>query len=131
MITDPIADMLTRVRNAIHAKKERVEVPYSKLKHELCKILEKEGYVRGSDLVWDGNKGKLSLTLRYSASREPVLTSLRRISKPGRRVYVASEKIKSVLGGMGVAVLSTSKGLMTDKQAKEAKLGGEVLCHLW
>ncbi|MFO1519761.1 MAG: 30S ribosomal protein S8 [bacterium] len=131
MVSDPIADMLTRIRNAIHAERELVEIPFSKLKMSLAQILEKEGYVSSASLVKDGNKGKILVTLRYTDKKESVLMNLKRVSKPGRRVYVGYEEIKPVLGGMGLCVISTSKGLMTDKQAKESKVGGEILCTIW
>lgn len=131
MITDPIADMLTRIRNALHAAREVVELPHSKLKEEVAKILEREGYIHSSSVVQNGGKGKILVTLRYTSQKEPIITHLRRVSKPGRRVYVAYQEIKPVMGGMGVSILSTSKGLLTDKQAKELKVGGEVLCTVW
>jgi len=131
MMTDPIADMLTRIRNAIHAKRELVEVPFSKLKLEVVKLLEQEGYLQTSSVVEAGHRGKILITLRYTRERDPVINHLHRVSKPGRRVYVGYTEIKPVLGGMGTAILSTSKGLLTDKQAKEAKIGGELLCTIW
>jgi small subunit ribosomal protein S8 len=131
MMTDPIADLLTRIRNAIHAKHEVVEVPYSKLKLELLKLLEQEGYLRSINVVSEGSSGKILVTLRYTPKKEPVISHLQRISRPGLRVYVGYDEIKPVLSGMGIAVLSTSKGLMTDKQAKENKVGGELLCSVW
>lgn len=133
MMTDPIADMLTRIRNAIHAKREVVEVPFSKLKMGMVKLLEREGYLQTSSVVEDGNRGKILITLRYTPGKEKesVINFVRRISKPGRRVYVGYSEIKPILNGMGVAVLSTSKGLLTDKQAKEAKIGGEILFTIW
>ena len=131
MMTDPVADMLTRIRNAIHAKREVVEVPFSKLKMGLVKLLEREGYLHTSSVAEDGKRGKILITLRYTQTKEPVINQVRRVSKPGRRVYVGYSEIKPVLGGMGTAILSTSKGLLTDKQAKEAKIGGELLCTIW
>ena len=131
MMTDPIADMLTRIRNAIHAKREVVEVPFSKLKLGMVKLFEQEGYLQTSSVVEAGSQGKILITLRYTREREPVINDLRRVSKPGRRVYLGYTEIKPVLGGMGTAILSTSKGLLTDKQAKEAKIGGELLCTIW
>ena len=131
MMTDPISDMLTRIRNGIHARKEVVEVPFSKIKLAVLKILEEEGYVHTVNLVSQGPSSKILVTLRYTPSREPVISNLDRVSKPGRRIYLGYREIKPILSGLGVLVLSTSKGLMSDKKAKEYKLGGEVLCSVW
>ncbi len=131
MNTDPIADMLTRIRNAIHAQKEIVEIPFSQLKMKLAQILQENGYIRALNLIEDGKKKKISLILKYANSKAPSLITLNRISKPGRRVYVGYEDLKPVLGGMGLSVISTSKGLLTDRQAKEMKAGGELLCEIW
>lgn len=131
MLTDPIADMLTRIRNALQSRHEVVEVPFSKIKLEILKILEKEGYVRKSDLISDGSKSKILVQLKYQINQEPVISSLHKVSRPGRRVYVGCEEIRPVFGGYGLSVLSTSKGVLSDKQAKEAKVGGELLCTVW
>ncbi len=131
MMTDSISDFLTRIRNGLHARHEVVEIPYSKLKLAIAKILEQEGYVRSASSVTDSRGGKILVTLRYTSKREPVITELKRVSKPGRRVYLGYEKIKPVLSGMGLSIVSTSKGIMTDKQAKESKMGGELLCTVW
>jgi small subunit ribosomal protein S8 len=131
MMTDPIADMLTRIRNAIQSQKEMVEVPFSKVKLGILKILQQEGYVRSAQVAMDGQKGKIQVALRYGSKKEPVITDLNRVSRPGRRVFVGYNDIKPVFGGLGVSVLSTSKGLMTDKQAKESKMGGELLFTVW
>ena len=131
MINDPIADMLTRIRNGMRAQKEVVEVPFSKLKMEVLKILQSEGYVRSAEEVTDGKKAKILVTLRYAGKKEPVITDLKRVSKPGRRVFVGYEDIRPVFGGLGLAVLSTSKGLMSDKKARENKVGGELLFTVW
>jgi len=131
MMTDPISDMLTRIRNGIHAQKDVVEVPFSKIKLSVLKILEEEGYVRSVNLVSQGPGSKILVTLRYTPSREPVISTLDRVSKPGRRVYMGYREIKPILSGLGVLILSTSKGLMSDKKAKEHKLGGEILCSVW
>ena len=132
MITDPISDMLTRIRNGIHGGKEVVEIPSSKLKVAVLKILKKEGFIASLDAISDNNqKNKILVTLRYGAKKEPMITSLKRVSRPGKRVYLSYKEIKPVLGGMGISVLSTSKGLMTDSEAKENKLGGEILCTIW
>lgn len=131
MMTDPISDMLTRIRNGIHARKEVVEVPFSKIKLGVLKILEEEGYVRTVNLVSQGPNSKILVTLRYNPNRDPAISTLDRVSKPGRRIYLGYREIKPVLSGLGILVLSTSKGLMSDKKAKEQKLGGEVLCSVW
>lgn len=131
MMTDPISDMLTRIRNGIHAKKEVVEIPFSKLRLGILKILKKEGYVGSITETSDQSKSKILVTLRYDAQKQPVITSLQRVSRPGRRVYVSYQDVKPVLGGMGLSVLSTSKGLMSNGEAKENKIGGELLCTVW
>jgi small subunit ribosomal protein S8 len=133
-ITDPIADMLTRLRNANAARHANVEIPASKMKVEIAKILHEEGFIRGFQLV---NRGKtLRIRLKYSADRQPVLNGLKRISKPGRRVYVGRSKLPRVLGGLGIAILSTSSGVMTARKARQMGdrsqgIGGEVLCYVW
>lgn len=131
MMTDPISDMLTRLRNGLHAKQDVVEIPSSKLKLAVLKLLEQEGYIRTFTTVEDKKQGKILVTLRYTSERDPVITEMKRISRPGRRVYVSYREIKPVLGGLGLTVLSTSRGLMTDKEAREAKVGGEILCTVW
>lgn len=131
MMTDPISDMLTRIRNGIHAHKDVVEVPYSKIKLSVLKILEEEGYVRSVNLVSQGPSSKILVNLKYTSERESVISNLDRVSKPGRRIYLGYKEFKPVLSGMGVLVLSTSRGLMSDKKAKEHKVGGEVLCSVW
>jgi len=130
-MTDPIADMLTRIRNANMANHERVEVPASKIKSEIARILHEEGYIRNYRFIEDNKQGILRLYLKYGENEEKVITNLKRISKPGRRIYVNSKDIPRVRGGLGTAILSTSKGVMTDKQCKEANVGGEVLCYIW
>ncbi len=130
-VTDPIADMLTRIRNASMAKFEHVDIPSSKLKQELARILKEEGYIKGIKILNDDIQGSIRLYLKYDVADKSVITNLKRISKPGRRVYVKRDKIPKVLGGMGSAIISTSKGVMTGKNTKEAKLGGEVLCYIW
>ncbi|AEG43458.1 small subunit ribosomal protein S8 [Isoptericola variabilis J7] len=130
-MTDPIADMLTRLRNANSAHHETVTMPYSKLKSHIAEILQAEGYIAGWS-VEDAKVGKnLTLTLKYGPSRERALTGVRRISKPGLRVYAKSTNLPKVLGGLGVAILSTSSGLLTDKQAQAKGVGGEVLAYVW
>ena len=130
-ISDPIADMLTRIRNAAKAKFNSVDVPGSTLKIELAKILKNEGYIRNYKFLKDGKQGILRVYLKYGAAQSNVIYGLKRISKPSRRVYVNSKEIKPVYSGMGIAILSTSKGVMTDKKARQEKVGGEVLCQVW
>lgn len=131
VMTDPIADMLTRVRNANHALHESVEVPGSALKKSLAEILKAEGFIR--DYVWedDGKQGMLKLVLKYGANKQRVISGVKRISKPGLRVYARKDELPRVLGGLGIAIVSTSQGLMTDKQARANNLGGEIICYVW
>ena len=131
MLTDPIADFLTRIRNANQAYKERVEIPNSRMKRALAEIMKSEGFLRNYDKVDDGKQGVLRLYLKYGPNKQKVLTGLKRISKPGLRVYVQIDEVPKVLGGLGIAVISTPKGLMTDKQARQDGLGGEVICYIW
>jgi len=131
VISDPIADMLTRIRNAANARHERVDIPGSKLKRSVAQILKDEGFVRDFEWVSETPQGIVRIYLRYGPNKTKVITGLRRISKPGLRVYVNKDEIPKVLGGLGVAVLSTSKGLMTDKRARAEGVGGEVLCYIW
>lgn len=131
MMTDPIADMLTRIRNASKAKLEKVDVPASKLKIEIAKILKDEGFVKNIKMVKDRKQGLIRIYLKYTDEELPVIQGIRRVSRPGRRMYCGNEKIPRVMGGMGVAILSTPKGLQTGKQAKKDNVGGEVLCHVW
>ena len=128
-MTDVIADMLTRIRNAISAKHEKVEIPASNTKKAIADILLKEGYVEDVKIE-DGVQGTIVITLKYEKNKK-VITGLKRISKPGLRVYVGTEDIPQVLGGLGIAILSTSKGIMTDKKARELNVGGEVLAYIW
>jgi small subunit ribosomal protein S8 len=130
-ISDPIADMLTRIRNAAKAKFNSVDVPGSTLKIELAKILKSEGFIRNYKFLKDGKQGILRIYLKYGAGQSNVIYGLKRISKPSRRVYVGSKGIKPVYNGMGIAILSTSKGVMTDKKARQENVGGEVVCHVW
>lgn len=130
-MTDPIADMLTRVRNASSAMHDEVEIPASKIKENIAKILADEGFVSGWELVTDDGHPKLKIRLSYTEERERVISGIRRISKPGRRVYRGAQELPRVLGGLGVAIISTSQGVMTDKQARQAKVGGEVLAYVW
>ena len=130
-ITDPIADMLTRIRNAGSAKHETVDVPASKMKKAIAEILLEEGYIKNYQLIDDGTQGVIHITLKYNPGKEKVITGLRRVSKPGLRVYVGTDELPSVLRGLGIAIISTSKGVMTDKKARAAHVGGEVLAFVW
>ena len=130
-MTDPIADMLTRVRNALMVNKETVEIPSSNMKKAIADIMLAEGFVSDVKLVEDGFNGKLVITLKYAGRRQPVINGLKRVSKPGLRTYAGVENMPQVMNGMGIAVISTNKGIMTDKQAKAANVGGEVLCYIW
>ena len=130
-MTDPIADMLTRVRNALMVNKETVEIPSSNMKKSIADIMLAEGFVSDVKLVEDGYNGKLVITLKYAGRRQPVINGLKRVSKPGLRTYAGVENMPQVMNGMGIAVISTNKGIMTDKQAKAANVGGEVLCYIW
>jgi small subunit ribosomal protein S8 len=132
-MTDPIADMLTRIRNGNVAFHDAVRMPSSKVKESLAQILQREGYIEGYDIADDpGKPGKvLTIHMKYSPERERSISGIRRVSKPGLRVYRKSDKVPRVLGGLGVAVLSTSQGLMTDREARQRHMGGEVLCYVW
>ena len=130
-ITDPIADMLTRIRNANNAKHETVDVPASNMKKAIAQILLDEGYIKNYQIVDDGTQGVIHITLKYNPGTEKVITGLRRVSKPGLRVYVGADELPSVLRGLGIAIVSTSKGVMTDKKARAAHVGGEVLAFVW
>ncbi len=130
-MTDPIADMLTRIRNALMVKKETVEIPSSNMKKAIADILLKEGYVKDVKFVEDGYNGKIVITLKYTDAKQSVIGGLKRVSKPGLRTYSGAADMPKVLGGFGIAIVSTSKGIMTDKQAKAANIGGEVLCYVW
>ena len=130
-ITDPIADMLTRIRNANSAKHSTVDVPASNMKKAIAKILLDEGYIKNYQLIDDGTQGTIRITLKYNAGKEKVISGLRRVSKPGLRVYVGADELPRVLRGLGIAIGSTSKGVMTDKAARAAHVGGEVLAFVW
>ncbi len=130
-MTDPIADMLTRVRNALAVNKETVEIPSSNMKKAIADIMLKEGYVSDVKLEEDGFSGKLVITLKYVGKKKSVINSLKRVSRPGLRVYAGVEDMPKVMDGLGIAIISTNKGVMTDKQAKAANVGGEVLCYIW
>jgi len=131
MMTDPIADMLTRIRNASKAKHEKVDIPSSKLKVEIAKILKDEGYIKNVKLVKDRRQGLIRVYLKYTDEEMPVIQGLKRISRPGCRVYTGNDSIPKVMAGLGTAILSTPKGIQTGKQAKKDNVGGEVICHVW
>ena len=130
-ITDPVADMLTRIRNANNAKHETVDVPASNMKKSIAQILLDEGYIKSFQIVEDGTQGISRITRKYNAGKEKVISGLRRVSKPGLRVYVGADELPQVLRGLGIAIVSTSKGVMTDKAARAAHVGGEVLAFIW
>ena len=130
-ITDPIADMLTRIRNANSSKHETVNVPSSKIKLEIAKIMLEEGYIAGYEVIEDGLQGIIKVTLKYGPNKQSVITGLKRISKPGLRVYASKDELPRVLRGLGIAIISTSKGIMTDKKARSENIGGEVLAFIW
>lgn len=131
VVTDPIADLLTRIRNALTARHETVTVPASKMKKAIANILVEEGYVKSAEIVDDNGHPNILITLKYGAKYERVITNLKRISKPGLRVYCGSADLPKVLGGLGIAIISTSKGIMTDKKARNLNVGGEVLAYVW
>lgn len=130
-ITDPIADLLTRIRNASSAKHDSVEIPASNMKKAICQILLDEGYIKDFTVVEDGKQGVITVTLKYLEGKRPVITGLRRVSKPGLRRYSNVEDMPKVIKGLGVAIVSTSKGVMTDRQARKENVGGEVLAFVW
>ncbi|HIJ78525.1 MAG: 30S ribosomal protein S8 [Desulfobulbaceae bacterium] len=130
-MTDPLADMLTRIRNAGMVKFESVEMPLSKLKAGVAEILKREGYISGFQVIEDKIQGVLRVDLKYDQNNYGVITGLKRISKPGRRIYVKHDKIAKVMSGLGIAIISTSKGIVTDREARSQKLGGEILCEVW
>ena len=130
-VTDPIADMLTRIRNGLVARKQEVSVPASNMKKAIAEILTEEGYLKGHKVVEDDKQGMLTLSLKYSQDGQKVIQGLKRISKPGLRVYAKHDQLPKVLGGLGVAIISTSQGVMTDKKARSLSIGGEVLAYIW
>ncbi|HCJ11323.1 MAG TPA: 30S ribosomal protein S8 [Clostridiales bacterium] len=129
--TDPIADMLTRIRNANAAHHDRVDIPGSKIKRSIAEILKREGYIRDYAWIDDGRQGSIRIYLKYGPNRETVINGLRRISRPGLRVYVKKENVPRVLGGLGIAILSTPEGVITDRDARAKGVGGEVICYVW
>ena len=131
VINDPIADMLTRIRNGLIARHDSVTMPASNMKKAIAKILLDEGYIKSVDYIDDGIQGQIKVTLKYMQGKESVIKGLKRISKPGLRVYARNDEIPKVLGGLGIAIVSTSKGVMTDKEARNAGVGGEVLAYIW
>jgi len=130
-MSDPIADMLTRIRNANTVRHETVEMPASTIKKQIADILKREGFIRDAEFVEDNKQGIIRVFLKYGSNNERVITGLKRIIKPGLRVYTKSNEVPRVLGGLGIAIISTSKGVMTDKEARQSKAGGEVLCYVW
>lgn len=131
MMTDPIADMLTRVRNGNNAKHDSVDVPASNMKKQIAQILLDEGFIKSFDVIDDNKQGIIRIQLKYGQNNERVISGIKKISKPGLKVYVKSNEIPKVLGGLGIAILSTSSGVMTDKEARREGIGGEVLCYVW
>lgn len=130
-LTDPIADMLTRIRNAIRVKKKEVNIPSSWIKVEIVKVLKEEGYIHNFKVINDNKQGVLNITLKYVEGNKSVITGLKKVSKPGCRIYCTSDSIPKVLDGLGIAIISTSKGIATGKKCKEWGVGGEVLCYVW
>lgn len=130
-ITDPIADMLTRIRNANTAKHETVDIPASNMKKAIAEILNEEGYIKGYQIIEDSNQGVIRVTLKYSQNKEKVISGIKRVSKPGLRIYAGADELPRVLKGLGIAIVSTSKGIMTDKKARAQHVGGEVLAFVW
>ncbi len=130
-MTDPIADMLTRIRNANTVKHETVDIPASNMKKAIAEILLQEGFVKGYDVIEDGKQGIIRVQLKYGKNKEKVISGMKKISKPGLRVYAKRDEIPKVLGGLGIAILSTSNGIVTDKQARKFGTGGEVICYVW
>ena len=130
-MTDPIADMLTRVRNAYRSNKDHVDIPASKIKAQIARIMLEGGYIRNVKFIDDGLQGALRIYIKYNEGRRPAIEGIRRISVPSRRVYVTKDNLPRVMGGFGTAIISTSRGVLTDKEARKEGVGGEVLCHIW
>jgi len=130
-ITDPIAEMLTRIRNANQARKDRVDIPSSKMRQEIARILKEEGYIKNYRVISDRRQGILRIYLKYTSKKERVISGIERISKPSLKYYTKASKVPKVLGGLGVAILSTSQGIMTNREARKRRIGGEVICHIW
>ncbi|NPB09276.1 MAG: 30S ribosomal protein S8 [Thermodesulfobacteria bacterium] len=131
MMTDPIADMLARIRNASLVRHKTVEIPASKMKLAIAKILKEEGYIDDYRFIQEGPQGKIEIVLRYDENKRPVIAGMRKVSKPGRRVYVKKDELPKVMGGYGIAIISTSQGIMTDHEARRRGIGGEVICEVW
>ena len=131
VMTDPIADMLTRIRNGNMVGHEKVDIPGSKIKLAIAQILKDEGYVRDAEFIPDNKQGTIRVYLKYGPNNERVITGLKRISKPGLRIYAKAEELPRVLGGLGIAIVSTSRGIMTDRRARQGRVGGEVICYVW
>jgi len=131
VMTDPVADFITRIRNANMVYHDKVEAPASRMKRAIAEILREEGFIRDYEYIEDGKQGVLRVYMKYSSGKDRVITGLKRISKPGLRVYTRKDSIPKVLGGLGIAIISTSKGIMTDKKARQQNLGGEVVCYVW
>ena len=130
-MTDPIADMLTRIRNANTAGHDTVEIPASKMKKAIAQILKDEGFITDFEVIEDGKQGIIKVTMKYAANKEKVISGIKKISKPGLKVYAKAEDVPRVLGGLGIAILSTSKGVISDKEARKLGIGGEVICYVW
>ena len=130
-MTDPIADMLTRIRNANTAGHATVEIPASKMKKSIAEILKEEGYIEDFDIIDDNKQGIIKITMKYGANKEKVITGIKKISKPGLKVYAKANDVPRVLGGLGIAIISTSKGVVSDKEARKLGIGGEVICYVW
>ncbi|MEN6438723.1 MAG: 30S ribosomal protein S8 [Syntrophobacter sp.] len=131
MVSDPIGDLLNRIRNAQKARFDKLDIPASRIKANLCRILKEEGYIKNYKFIRDDKQGVLRVHLKYGESRDGALTGARRVSRPGRRIYVGHEDIPRVMNGMGISIISTSRGVMTDRQAHKERVGGEVLCAVW
>lgn len=131
MMTDPIADMLTRIRNGVNAKHKSVDIPASNIKREIAEILLKEGYIKNYDVIEDDKQGMIRVELKYGQNGEKVISGIKRISKPGLRVYAKANEVPKVLGGLGIAIISTSNGIISDKSARTEGVGGEVICYVW
>jgi len=131
MMTDPIADMLIRIKNALMARHKTVEIPASKMKLEIARILKEEGYIEDFKYIDEKPQGKIEIVLKYDENKKPVIAGVKRVSKPGRRIYKGYKDLPKVLDGLGIAIISTSQGIMTDHEARRRKIGGEVLCEIW
>lgn len=130
-MTDPVADMLTRIRNANTVRHATVDIPASKMKKSIAEILLAEGYIKGFDMIEDGNQGTIRVQMKYGADKEKVISGIKKISKPGLKVYAKTNEVPKVLGGLGIAIISTSKGIVSDKEARKLGVGGEVICYVW